>query len=192
MIPAFNSSGVLPPFVLPGGVTDPNSTAPYKIELVEMVDRFGTSPERKTILRGLIDYRNLLRSIGITNGFQWVDGSYVENCEINRRRQPNDIDVVTFAGRPKGFNDFAKWQDFIQRNINVFDRNKIKTQYHCDAYYVDLELPADFIVTHTRYWFGLFSHQRITFVWKGLLEIPLQADDTDALVRLGRGDSHAV
>jgi hypothetical protein len=36
------------------------------------------------------------------------------------------------------------------------------------------------IVAQARYWYGLFSHRRVTGEWKGMLEVPLQVTTADA------------
>lgn len=93
-IPAWNAQGVLPPV----GVADPTSTirSPYVVPLIEVVHRFGTTVERRTILGGLMRYRAALHAIGLVQGFQWLDGSFLEDVEGLESRPPNDIDVVTF------------------------------------------------------------------------------------------------
>ena len=99
VIPPYNQSGFLPPFQ--GNTpTDPAAMAPYNVPLLQVADRFGTSKERIEILKGLIAYRDELRTAGFLNGFQWLDGSFMENVEKNRSRPPGDIDVVTFSHRP--------------------------------------------------------------------------------------------
>jgi hypothetical protein len=77
MIPAFNTSGVLPPFDPAGTPTNRNSMAPYRTTMVEIARRFCSSEARIAIMRGLINYRAELRAAGIVDGFQWIDGSFV-------------------------------------------------------------------------------------------------------------------
>lgn len=102
MIPKFEESGVHPPLI--GACpTKPANQAPYKVSLEAFVEHFATSKERKEILIGFIKYRYELKLLAIENGFQWLDGSFVENVEKTRGRAPNDIDLVTFAHRPVGF-----------------------------------------------------------------------------------------
>ena len=60
------------------------------------VGNLGTSPERKAILGGFLDFRDRLRSEGMIQGFQWLDGSFLENIEVMESRPPKDLDVVTF------------------------------------------------------------------------------------------------
>ena len=103
MIPVHNHEGVLPPFLPGGSPTEPGEMAPYKTNFSEVVQRYGETPERLAILEGLLAYRAALRGAGIINGFQWLDGSFVEDCEKNRNRPPTDIDIITFSFRPKEY-----------------------------------------------------------------------------------------
>jgi hypothetical protein len=99
VIPPLNLSGVLPPFI----GQDPAERAgcsPYSAQISELVSRFGISRARCELLEGLLDLRPSLQRIDITQGIQWIDGSFVENVEAARSRPPADIDVVTIAARP--------------------------------------------------------------------------------------------
>ena len=42
--------------------------------MFEVFARFGSTPERKAILVGLLGYRQALRDRGLIEGFQWIDG----------------------------------------------------------------------------------------------------------------------
>lgn len=178
MIPAFDVSNVLPPFV-GADATDGTLMSPYKATMVEVIQRFASSPARIEILDGLLRYRNALRSAGVANGFQWLDGSFVENIEMLASRSPHDVDVVTFFQRPV---PNAEWQAWFVANRSLFVPSLTKTTYKCDAYGVDLGAAPESIVDQTRYWFGLFSHQRgINRLWKGMVQVRLDAaDDADA------------
>lgn len=189
MIPELNQSGVLPPFIPEQGLTDPASMAPYRSTITEFVIRYAQSPERITILKGLLSYRKKLKGIGITQGFQWLDGSFVENVELNRGRPPADVDLVTFAMRPT--TDLEEWKVIVNGNKELFLPNESKKIFHCDAYFVDLNTPPIHLVNNTRYWFGLFSHQRESYLWKGMVEVPIVCSDKEALEILERGVGNA-
>ncbi len=189
MIPELNQSGVLPPFISEQGPTNHAGMSPYKATITEFVLRYARTPERITILKGLLDYRKKLRSIGVRNGFQWLDGSFVEHVELNRDRPPSDVDIVTFAFRPT--NDLEQWKDLVSGNIDLFCPWEAKQKYYCDAYYVDLNTSPIHVVSNTRYWFGLFSHQRESYLWKGMVEIPIECDDDLALEILDREADNA-
>lgn len=190
MILQFNQSGMLPPICPNSNPTSPAAMAPYSATPVEVVKQFAITQERKDIMLGFLNYRQCLRKAGITDGFQWIDGSFVEDCEKNCGRPPNDIDLVTFAERPTNFTDDNQWQIFVNTNIDIFNPKTTKTLYRCDAYYVDMKLPSRIIVSRTKYWFCLFSHQRISYLWKGMIEIPLQANDQDVFKLLNGGTNN--
>src|SRR5437867_13022888 len=100
-IPPWNPEGLLPA----ADMANPTSAnrAPYPVTLSDVVMRFHTSAERAAILTGFLDYRAALHAAGLTTGFQWLDGSFMEHIEVGaRRRPPNDIDVVSFYHLPPG------------------------------------------------------------------------------------------
>lgn len=163
--------------------------APYHADLSEFVVQFATSDERKAILHGLLAYRAELRAIGIPYGFQWFDGSFVEDCENTRGRAPGDLDLITFAPRPTAYADAMDWQKFIHSRPDLFDPEVTKKTFKCDAYFVDLSIHPMQLVAHTRFWFGLFSHQRDSYLWKGMVQVPLFADDADAELLLTENDN---
>ncbi len=176
MIPTFSESGVLPPY-LGDGPTARADMSPYQASMSELVKGFGLSESRVVILRGLVAYRAALAEAGIDRGFQWIDGSFVESVEQLRGRPPKDVDIVTFAHRPKGI---ADWPAFVQAKANLFSPSQTRQHFHCDAYFVDLDKRAELIVDDTRYWYGLFSHQRSSALWKGMVSVSLRSDDQAA------------
>src|SRR5262245_49215124 len=97
-IPPFDGIlNVLPPHLgAPGMVLD---LSPYRCTVAEVCDRFAISPARKRILDGLLKLRAELFALGI-EGFQWLDGSFVEDIEAQEGRDPGDMDVVTFVANP--------------------------------------------------------------------------------------------
>jgi hypothetical protein len=180
VLPSFNASGVLPPFlgVQPG---ERQTASPYTASMNEFVVRFGYTPERRRILGGLLAFRQALRSVAIVTGFQILDGSFLEDCEQTRNRPPSDIDLVTFSHLPVPAPEVGT---FLGDHMALFDTAVAKQTYSCDAYFVDLAKDARYVVQDTMYWYGLFSHQRDTFMWKGLVTIPMLSDDSQALVTL--------
>ena len=185
-IPNFTISGVLPPFLGPTA-TDPALMSPYATSLTRVANKLCPSNERKVIFRGLLQYRQALAAIGFISGFQWLSGSFLEDIETIESRPPNDIDLITFVHRPAAALDDAALQALMAANLGLFVPTQTKATYHCDAYFVDMDIPMpENIVNQTRYWFGLFAHRR-TGIWKGLLQIPLAVtqDDTDASLVVG-------
>lgn len=180
MVPAFNHSGVLPPYVGPSPAA-PCGLSPYDTTMTKLAEALGTSADRAAILRGFIAMRTQLVALGITNGYQWCAGSFCEDIETLESRSPGDIDVVTFFVRPVHANDDAAWAAWVNANLAVFDSAKTKATYRCDAYYVDAGIALPKMITQVTYWHGLLGHQRNTHMWKGMLRIPLVSDDSAAL-----------
>lgn len=189
MIPTFGLGEVLPPFIagdVTGALKLPRS--PYPASPQEVADVFCTSRERAAILRGWIAFRAFLRAEGILEGFQWIDGSFVENCEAVLGRAPNDIDVVSLIRRPNAATTDPDWGQFVQpRATTMFNSDWTKQQYSCDSYWVDLDADPRLVAELSAYWIGLFSHQRTTFRWKGLVQVDLAPqDEADALQLISR------
>lgn len=180
MIPPLDLSGLLPPYV-GADATMSAGRSPYRTTLVDLVTRFGGTAHRRRLLQGLLDYRDALRVLGITHGCQWVGGSFMEDCERQRGREPQDIDLLTFIEPPPAFATFSDWQAHIVANEQAFaglTSPASKSAYGCDAYFLELYAPPMTVVASTHYWFGLFSHSR-GLEWKGLVEIPLAASSGD-------------
>jgi Family of unknown function (DUF6932) len=130
--------------------------------------------ERVTILRGFIQLRAELRRHGMTQAFQWIDGSFLEDIEVIEGRQPRDIDVVTFYwSRDPNFtqNLIAAFPDLVNRAV-------IKANFHTDHFPVDAGFHPETTIEFTRYWAGLFSHNRSS-IWKGMLKIDLNTQPDD-------------
>ncbi len=164
-IPAWNAQGVLPP-------VDPEKPtgavrSPYPVSLKELVVRFATSPERVAVLRGLLAYRASLHLLGMRSGFQWLDGSFLENVEALEGRPPADVDVVTFLEGD------APEEDVPEADSDVLDHATAKARYHVDAYFLELEqLDPRALTKWVAYWYSMWSHRR-NQAWKGFLEVEL-------------------
>lgn len=189
MIPVFNDGGVLPPFV-GGDATGSRQLprSPYPATMLSLVERFATSNARATILRGLLGLRAGLRAVGLTEGLQWIDGSFVEDCETVKGRPPGDVDVVNLLRRPSALLQDGAWIAFLANNMALLDPVQTKATFHCDAYFIDLDADRVAVVEQTAYWFGLFSHQRDTFRWKGMVQLELMDDDSAAVAALDAMD----
>ncbi|WAJ31147.1 DUF6932 family protein [Antarcticirhabdus aurantiaca] len=181
MIPGFNQSGVLPPFV-GADPTQRTGMSPYIADMPQVVARFSQTHERRAILSGVLNYRQELYQAGFTSGVQWFDGSFVEDVETQQGRAPRDIDVVTIADRPAIA--LADFRAFVQQNLHLFDPQRLKQQHKVDGYFIDLgKLDKVLLVNDICYWYGLFSHRRQTSLWKGMLQVPLDPAN-DAIARL--------
>lgn len=115
---------------------------------------------------------------GIINGFQWLDGSFLENIEISESRHPNDLDAVTFYGGLTPAVQASILAAFPEFANPILAKNK----YQLDHYAVDYAHSPEITVEITRYWLQLFTHNRMG-IWKGILRLPLNTpiDDQHAL-----------
>jgi hypothetical protein len=178
-IPNFDHNDVLPPHL--SDPRRPDELTPFPATSEEVCQRFATSPERITILRGWLNFRSELTELGITDGFQWLDGSFLENIEASEGRSPNDLDVVTFFSVPPDMASSTLLTMLQGRLPEFFDRAAAKARFKLDHFGVHLNAPGPALVDNTRYWAGLFSHNRNN-VWKGMLRIELNTllSDTEA------------
>lgn len=183
-IPAWNSLGLLPPV----DEAQPASTSrsPYPVALLDVAQRFATSPERRTVLSGLLRYRQALHAVGLIRGFQWLDGSFLEHIEVIEQRPPRDIDVVTFFHLPDGVTQ----RELASSNQLLFRPQHTKQLYSVDAYLVDLGMAAERLVIQSSYWYSMWSHRR-NQAWKGYVQVDLANDqDEEAQAWLKRqGDT---
>lgn len=175
-IPNFNHNNVLPPHL--GNPALPGDLSPYSCTISDLCYRFATSKKRIEILKGYITFRKKMTSIGIIEGFQWLDGSFLENIEVSEGRDPNDLDAVTFYSgnsSPDIGHIMSLFPEFSSSSLS-------KTIYGLDHYPVDFTYLPIVTVEITRYWIQLFTHNRAN-VWKGILHLPINTDkdDQDAL-----------
>jgi hypothetical protein len=175
-IPDFDHNLVLPPHM--GDPTSAEEVSPYPCTSLELCRKLGKTPERKAILSKFLDFREQLRSEGMVQGFQWLDGSFLENIELREGRPPRDLDVVTFFWG-YGF-------EFFQKLLSVLpefaDPELAKQNFSLDHYPVDAGYSPELTVELTRYWSQLFSHNRLG-VWKGMLRIEINTPTEDAAAR---------
>lgn len=180
-IPAFTIDGILPPFIGPNGPGGAfGDMTPYLVKAEEVAVRFGTTANRRTILRNWLTFRADLRAAGFVNGFQWIDGSFVED------KEPKDIDVISFTYRPPIPTDPTQRANWIAAISPLFSRAPVKNKYNIDLFPIDLNGNPETLVDATRYYGALFSHRRGDNLWKGMLSVRLEdvADDQAALAAI--------
>jgi len=149
--------------------------SPYRVSLTDFVLRFADTDQRRSILDGFLRYRASLHAVGLTCGFQWVNGSFLEHVEITEGRAPNDVDVVTFYRLLSG----ATQATVQALNADLFDHDQVKKTYHADAYLVGLDSPPENLVAQSAYWYSVWSHRR-NQAWKGYVEIDLDRVDDES------------
>lgn len=176
MIPQWNSGGVLPP-IRPGQLGHSPDRSPYRVPLTAVIEKFATSPRRTAILRGLLDYRAALHRCGLVSGFQWLNGSFMEDVETLESRSPNDMDVVTYFYLPSGETQLT----FATKAGQLLSNSFVKATYSVDAYPHVLGEPNDHLqVRQISYWYSMWSHRR-DGMWKGFIQIDLDPHvDVDA------------
>jgi hypothetical protein len=163
-IPDWTAEGVLPPLDV-GNPTGSNR-APYPVSLYDLVVRFGTTPARCSILDGYLRHRAALHANGYQAGFQWLDGSFMEDVETLEGRPPGDIDVVSFVQNPGVANP-------TPGDLNALDHATAKARFKVDHYFVELEVVAPSEVAFwSAYWYSMWAHRR-NRAWKGFLQVDL-------------------
>ena len=170
----WNDQDVIPPVldVPPEYQHLPEYGSPYLTTLSQVIERFSTTPNRVRLLRGLLAYRRALYDLGITQGFQWLDGSFLENVESKDKpgeeRMPHDIDVVTFYYPPDGE---------LPLTDELFTPKATKDKYSVEAYGVPLGEPLDQeLVEAISYWHGMWSIRRRDHHAKGFVQIDLDPE----------------
>ncbi len=175
-IPYWNACGVFPP-IDASAPTSPERS-PYSVSLIDIVMRFSTTTERRSVLTGFLNYRAALHGFGLTEGFQWLDGSFFEDIEAIEQRAPHDMDVVSFYDTPDNFT-------ITDEQAQLFDQAAAKVRFRVDAYVVELNkvTPRE-LVFWSAYWYSMWSHRR-NQVWKGFLKVELApTEDAQALTWL--------
>lgn len=181
----WNFDGVLPP-INPLKAADSGERSPYPVPLTSFVERFAHTPARKKILVGLLRYRKALHELGLTSGFQWVDGSFLENIEALESRSPRDLDVVTFFHLPPGVDQ----RSLLHNAGHLFDPCKLKEDYAIDGYHFVLGAPIDAIKVKTiAYWYSLWSHRR-SGLWKGFVQLDLDSAQDIETIAVFEGCDH--
>lgn len=185
MIPSWNKMGVIPPIE---GEPSSLNRSPYVVDLPTLIERFAISKKRCFILEGFLKFRAELHNVGIISGFQWINGSFVENVELTSARAPRDIDVVTFYAIPNG----ESQRQIFDKMGELYDSKYCSENFSVDSYYQALGSPLDdYLVNRVSYWYGLWSHRSADYAWKGFLQVSLDPSaDIDAakILNFKRGE----
>ena len=154
-VPDWDQRGLLPPNL--GVPTETISSPPYPVRLTEVALRFSNSETRRQLLGGMLDFRQAMHNAGLERGFQWINGSFVEDTIQRRGREPADIDIVTFFHIPHG----SSQSELIARFPELFNPISVKSQYGVDAYFVALDVEDKFYLAKLiAFWNNLWHHTR--------------------------------
>lgn len=187
-IPDWSIHGTLPS-IRPGSAATSRDRSPYRASPLDLCLRLAHTPERRRILRGLLALRAELRAASLAVGFQWINGSFAENCEITRGGPPGDIDVVTFVA----LGDQARQGELMASHRVLFYSQEAKARFHVDHYVVATDRIFDAGQAHwVTYWYSMWSHRREDERWKGFVELSLSDDDAGAAAWLGLQDTHGA
>ena len=110
----------------------------------------------------------------MTRGYQWLDGSFLENIEARENRPPEDLDLLTIYW---GY-DVTFQERFGLEFPEFYDHNLSKKNFQLDHYPVDVGYSLNLTVELVRYWIQLFSHNREA-VWKGMIRVDLDTPEED-------------
>ena len=183
-IPDWDPSGLLPPFI--GAPASGGQRSPYQVGLTDLVLRYSDTASRRILLNGLMDFRAALHTVGLRQGFQWVNGSFIEHTMHRSQQEPRDIDIVTFFSLPDTLEEPQLMKDYPL----LFNPPANKQRYGVDSYFVGLDsTDISYLVRRIVYWYGLWSHDR-TNQWKGYLQIDL-SDIEEATARAALDEADA-
>lgn len=177
LIPSFDERGLLPP-IFPAEATNSEVRSPYEADVLDFCGRFGTSLVRCELMLNLLTVRGRLIKIGL-EGFQWIDGSFVEDIERIENRSPRDIDVVTYA-------NLGDQEETLAKDPNVFKKAFVKENYSIDQRILSLDISPDAdYMKECAFWYSLWSHRRReprgnVLPWKGFVQVPLPCKDAEA------------
>lgn len=175
VIPDWNDQHVIPTVrdVPPEQQGLPENRSPYDATLLEVVQRFASTPERVQLLHHLMDYRDALYTAGVTEGFQWINGSFAEHVEVRPRPsqepRPYDIDVITFYHRPE--QPPPELDDLLRPSVT-------RDKYNIDAYSLVLGTESTaHLVDSITYWQGMWSTRRRDHQPKGFVQVDLDPEN---------------
>ena len=146
--------------------------SPYHASFRGLIERFATTPERVQLLHNLLNYREALYGVGVIEGFQWINGSFVEHVEARDRPgkepRPYDIDVVTFYHQPD--DQPPEFHDLFRPSI-------VRNRYNIDAFNLVMGTPTtNHLVESVAYWYGMWSTRREDQMPKGFVQVNLDPE----------------
>ncbi len=90
-----------PPRIRGDFKVDVRNLDPQPTTIAEMIVDWGSSPSRRRLLVGLVEWRVRLRRAGVTDAIFWIGGSFLDS-DVDA---PGDLDVTTLFRPPGRFDD---------------------------------------------------------------------------------------
>jgi len=87
---------------------------------------------------------------------------------------------VSFFYYPTALSTEIQKISFWNSHLDVFDRQRVRASFLLDAFFIELEGAPETLVSLSRYYLQLFSHQRESYLWKGMVQVPLGNANDDA------------
>lgn len=176
--PAFHAwlqpRGFLEPFIGDDARDFRTARSPYPMDLESLVQYFGWSPRRRELIRSLMIFRKRLKLLGVTTGFQWIDGSFLEHSEELRHAEPQDLDVVTWIPS-------QSIETYTSLRALLPDRADIKQELGIDALFAPCTPEGWLEPSSACYWLGLFGHTRKR-EWKGIAQLNLAEIENEGIL----------
>jgi len=174
-LPDFDLNGVLPP----------GHGVPYRATMSQFIRRFTDSTGRAETMAGILRYRSELRSLGITEGFQWIGGPLLEEPPIGAKPRLYRADIVTFHLLPPHADDDATIGGLLAQREDLVKLGQTSESFRAACHLVALRThrsdPVRFVKL-IAYWASTLAH-RPDGVWRGFVEVPLvvrEIDDEEA------------
>lgn len=175
MIPEFIKSGVLPPYIFDSEDEDLNGKlSPYTCSSLKLCKRFGTTENRINILKKLLLFRKKMHKENIRIGFQWLYGSFVENIEVSQKREPKDLDIITFY---RGFSE-SGIQELKKTFPEYLSPKSSLKKYNLDHSAFIMDISPEFTVELLMNSMQLCTHTR-KGEWKGILRLEINTPEED-------------
>jgi hypothetical protein len=166
-LPDPKHNGLLPPFS--GEAESSARRSPYDCTARDLVARYAVDHRRIEILAGYLAVRRYLPHFGLSRGYHWISGSFVDGGE----KPPRDVDVVHFVDISEKLEDALSpvWGGVLE-----YFHRELRVDYSV----VNLLHPVEDVVDQATYYFDLFSHTKETFEWRGMPKLYLDEDLTPA------------
>lgn len=176
-LPKLTRSGLVPP--VRATAAKAVDCSPYETTTLELCREFGGTPERRKILRGLLDLRAALRRVNPGAGFQWLSGDFFAP-DTASRPCPASVAAATFC-QPFACGGGTELRELAAVLVS---RALTLRMFHVAHTPVLLCWSPRLLVQHAHDCGSVLGHQQGTGAWQGMFCIDLEADDSAAYAAL--------